>query len=75
MNEDVFVLLFGKTPNSMTIYGIYTTLDAARVAAEAFIPWPRGWFNNVLMSLATGWETVEIQQWAVLDAVPMVSDD
>jgi hypothetical protein len=75
MNEDVFVLLFGKSPNSMVIYGIYSTLETARAAAVDFIPWPRGWFNNELISLTPGWETVRIEQWAVLDAVPMVGAD
>ena len=68
--NDVFVLMCGKT-----ILDMYSSLKTAQAAAELFVPSPRRWYGNELMSIATGWETVRVDQWQVHDTIQMVGAD
>jgi hypothetical protein len=54
---------------------MYSSLEAAQAAAELFVPSPRRWYGNELMSIATGWETVRVDQWQVHDTIQMVGAD
>lgn len=70
----VFVLMVGRTPDTLTIHSMYTTYDMAKAVAEIEITWPRGWFGNMLVDLGPGWKTAQIQEWQILDAIPEAVD-